>query len=121
MAALSLIVILVNFGVIEKEVVYLHPFLWADGALIASKDVLSVGMADHRIDEGVGNAMPSEGGDVGVSGGGRSDGTDAKFGANVFHALADGRIEIVDAVCYLRFGLGAQQYLRKDKRSHDRG
>ena len=69
--------VFVNLWIDEEEVVYLQSLLWADGALIASEDVLGIDVADHGVDEGILDAVPGQCGNVGISGSGSGDRTDA--------------------------------------------
>ena len=99
--------VILNLWVNEKEVVDLQPLLRTDGALVTAKDVLGIDVADHRINEGILDAVPSERGDIGIARGGSGDGTDAQLLTNALHAFADLAVEVVDAALDISFSLGS--------------
>ena len=101
----------------EKKVVELHPLLGADDALIATEDILGVDMADHGVDEGIGDAVPGERRNIGITRGGSGDRTDVKLSADLLHAQADDAVEVVDAIVNLPWRFGLQKDLREHQRA----
>ena len=71
-------------------------------------------MADHRVDEGILDAVPGERGNIGIARGGSGDGTDAKLRANALHTLADLAVEVVCAALHVGLSGGIEENLRED-------
>ena len=106
--------VILNLWVNEKEVVDLQPLFRTDGALVASKDVLGIDVADHRVNEGIGDVVPCERGNIGIARGGSGDGRDAQLRTHILHSLADLAVEVVGTAFNLGLGGGIEENLRED-------
>ena len=77
-------------------------------------------MADHRINEGILDAMPGERRNIGITRGGSGNGTDAELCANALHTFADLAVEVVAAALHVGLGSGVEENLREDPLSSHR-